>query len=96
MTDGPIGRIRSRVRGGRYRFTEHALDEMGEDGLSSVEVEQSVLSGRVVRIQWDEHGRKRYTIEGQSLGGRQVRTVCRYDDLGGRVVVITVYEIGEG
>lgn len=93
MTYGPIGRIRAKVRAGRYRFTEHALDEMGEDGLSSVEVEQSVLAGRIVRIQRDEHGRRRYTVEGRSRSGRRITLLCRYDDSGEWIVVITVYEV---
>jgi hypothetical protein len=82
VTYGPIGRIRAKVRAGRYRFTSPTLHEMGEDGLSSVEIEQSVLAGRIARIQRDEHGRRRFTVEGRSRSGRRITSLCRYDDTG--------------
>jgi hypothetical protein len=95
VTYGPIGRLRARFSASLYRLTEHALDEMGLDGLSSAEVEESVRSGRIVRIQRDEQGRRKYTIEGKTREGRRVGLVCREDQTGERVVVITVHEVGE-
>ena len=94
MTHGPTGRIRSRVRARRYRLTVHALDEMAEEEISPREVVEGLLSGRVVRIQRDALERRVYTMEGHSLGGRRIRAVCRFDDVSGRVIVITVYEAG--
>ena len=76
-------------------LTDHALDEMIADGLAEDDVEASILSGRIVRIQADHLGRRKYTIEGKTVNGRRVRTVCRYSDSGERIVVITVYEIDE-
>ena len=68
---------------------------MGNDGVSTSEIERSVLSGRIVRTQRDVHGRRRYTIDGGTREGRRIRLVCRYDDAGERVIVITVYEVTE-
>ena len=75
--------------------TDHALDEMMADGLTEDDVEASTLNGRIMRIQADHLGRRRYTIEGHTVDGRRVRTVCRYSDAGDRIIVITVYEVGE-
>ena len=90
-----IERIRSRMRGGRYVLTSHAIEEMAEDGLTEVDLEATVMSGRVVRTQSDRVGRRRYTLEGWTSSRRRVRAVCRYSDSGERIVVITVYEIEE-
>jgi len=68
---------------------------MMADGLTEDDVEESVLNGQIVRVQTDHLGRRRYTIEGTAAGGRRVRTVCRYSDAGDRIVMITVYEVGE-
>ena len=90
-----IDRLRSMVRQGRYVLTSHAIGEMAADGLTETDVEQSVLSGRIVNRQKDRFGRRKYAVEGRSGEGRLVRTVCRYSDAGGRIVVITVYEVEE-
>ena len=90
-----IEHIRSRVRGGRYVLTSHAIEEMAADGLTEADVEATVMSGRVVRTQSDRVGRRRYTLEGRTSSRRRVRAVCRYSDSGEHIAVITVYEIEE-
>lgn len=91
-----IDRIRSMIRDSRYVLTFHAIDEMAADGLRETDIEESILSGRIVRRQKDRFGRRKYTVEGRTDEGRWVRTVCRYSDSGDRIVVITVYGVEEG
>lgn len=93
MTHGPIRRIRESVRNGQYFLTAHARDEMAADGLEEEDVEATIASGRIVRIQQDQAGRRKYTIEGRARDGRRVRTVCRHSHPGEVVIVITVYEV---
>lgn len=95
MKRGPIGRIRAKLRASQYVLTAHAWDEMLSDGLTEDDVEASISSGRIVRIQADHLGRRKYTIERRTRDGRRLTMVCRYSDLGDRVVVITVYEMSE-
>lgn len=90
-----IGRIRAKIRDGRYVLTSHAIEEMAADGLSEDEVESSLLSGRIIRSQRDRVGRRKYTIEGRTVAGRRVGVVCRPSDSGEQIVVITVYEAEE-
>lgn len=56
-------------------LTDHALDEMITDGLVEEDVEASILSGRIIRIQADHLDRRKYTIEGKTVDGRRVRSV---------------------
>ena len=90
-----IERIRSRVRGGRYVLTSHAIEEMAADGLTEADVEAIVMSGRILRTQSDRAERRRYTLEGRTSSRLRVRAVCRFSDSREHVVVITVYEIEE-
>lgn len=77
-------------------LTDHALEEMAEDGLAEDDIEESILSGQIVRVQRDRLGRRKYTIEGRSGAGQTIRAVCRYSDSGERLVIITVYAVEEG
>jgi len=84
-----IERIRSRVRGGRYVLTSHAIEEMAADSLTEADVQATVMSGRVVRTQSDRVGRRRYTLEGWTPSRRRVRAVCRHSDSGEHIVYET-------
>ncbi len=52
--EDPINRIQEAVQDGRYRFSDHSLEEIDADRLHPVDVEAALLSGVVVRIQPDE------------------------------------------
>ncbi|MEK7702062.1 MAG: DUF4258 domain-containing protein [candidate division NC10 bacterium] len=76
-------------------LTDHALEEMAEDGLAEDDIEESILAGQIVRVQRDHLDRRKYTIEGRSVTGRRMKAVCRYSDSGERLVIITVYAVEE-
>ena len=67
-----IDRILSRIRDGHYLLTLHAIDEMAADDLTEDEVEESMLSGRVIRSQKDRLGRRKDTIEGERFADIQI------------------------
>ena len=51
-------------------MTVHAWEEMDDDGLSVFDVENAVLSGRIVSRQTDQpFGDRKYLIRGRPLEG---------------------------
>jgi len=84
-----IRRIRDAVRAGSYRFSDHALDEMDDDGLDETDV-RHVLSTGAVRMELTNDPRGvRYVVRGR---GRLVKlgVVCRFLP-SGLLRIITVY-----
>lgn len=58
-----IDDIRDKVRIGKYDMTVHAVEEMAEDDLDILDFEQSILYGRVSRIEKDDPRGSKYIIE---------------------------------
>ena len=87
-----LERIRARVRERRYVMTLHADEEMDEDGLHITDVENALLTGRIVRRQTDRRSRERkYLVRGRSADDTQdVVAVVKLGptDL---LVILTVY-----
>jgi hypothetical protein len=87
-----IDRLRQKVREQQYTISAHANKEMSDDELTTLDVEQAVLTGNIKkRFTKDPRG-TRYEIVGQALDGRPVAVVCRM--LGtGWLRIITVYAL---
>ena len=87
-----LERIRARVRERRYVMTLHAEEEMEEDGLRIVDVENAILTGRIVGRQTDRGSRERkYLVRGRGADATQaVVAVVKFGptDL---LVIVTVY-----
>lgn len=62
-----IDDIRDKIRIGKYDMTVHAVEEMAEDGLDILDFEQSILYGRVSRIEKGDPRGSKYVIEGPAL-----------------------------
>lgn len=77
------------VRECAYLYSRHGDQERRSDGLTLVEVEQAIFTGRILE-QYDDTGRgKSCLVAGFTHGGNPVHVVCgRLDD---RMVIITVY-----
>lgn len=84
--------LRRKLSTGQYELTQHAKEEMEQDGFVLEDVKRVIYSGRIARTQRDRRG-NRYTIAGTAADGRGIRVVCRVTSLG-RLRVITVYERG--
>ena len=73
-------------------MTLHADEEMDEDGLRITDVENALLTGRIVRRQTDRRSRERkYLVRGRSADDTQdVVAVVKFGptDL---LVILTVY-----
>ena len=95
MLTKTLTKIREKIRQEEYVLTVHAEEEINNDEFVEVDVETSILNGRIIRRQRDLLGRAKYIIEGAATDGRKVQTVCRFSDSGNYVVIITVYEVME-
>ena len=73
-----------------YQITEHALDEMRKDELSTVDVKHAIRRGQIVqRFTHDRRG-IRYRLRGPARDGREINVICRILD-SGELRIITVY-----
>ena len=80
------------MREHRYVMTLHADDEMDEDGLRITDVENALLTGRIMRRQTHPRSRERkYLLRGRSADDTQdIVAVVKFGptDL---LVILTVY-----
>jgi hypothetical protein len=69
------------------------MEEMAEDDLDILDVEQGILSGRVVRIDRTDPRGTKYVVSGVTADRQtQVGVVGRFTSVD-RYLIITVYEI---
>ena len=85
--------IRQKVRENFYQITQHAKDEMRDDSLSTADVKNAFLKGRIIsRLAHDPRG-IRYVLCGPACDAREINVVCRILD-SGKLRIITVYATG--
>ena len=90
-----LERIRTAIRRGVYDMTAHAMEEMAEDSLDSIDVETAILNGSLMRTARDDQRGTRYTVHGVGAdAATPVGTIGRFTGTG-RYLIITVYEITE-
>ncbi len=87
-----LEKIRSRVRASQYVMTLHAEEEMEEDGFAIVDVENTLLTGKVVARQTDRRSRERkYLVRGRSADdARGLAVVVKFGPTD-MLVILTVY-----
>jgi len=86
-----ITRIRDLVRSLNYVVSLHAAEELEDDNLTIVDLENIILTGRIVERQRDRQTREtKVLIRGRSLDGRQAEVVVKLG-LTGALYIITVY-----
>ena len=87
--------MRERIRRRQYVVTFHAEEEMNDDGLTIYDVERCILTGDILERQRDQLTAEwKYLLGGKSLGGGDVELVAKIGATG-RLVIITVYLVGE-
>jgi uncharacterized DUF497 family protein len=79
---GTLQNIRRKIRAGMYEMTDHARIEMLEDGFQVPDVENGILTGRIVRTFTEDRRGDRYAIEGQAKDRRAITIICRVRELG--------------
>ena len=91
MFDQILQEIQEKVRSREYVLTLHAEEEMGQDGLTSFDVENVLLTGKITRRQKDlQRGEWKYVIEGRTLGS-EIAVVVTKLAFSRKLVIITVY-----
>lgn len=65
-----------------YQVTQHALDEMRKDELSTTDVKHAIRRGKIVqRFTRDRRG-IRYRLTGPARDSREINVICRILDSG--------------
>ena len=86
-----IARIRDLVRALNYVVSIHAADELQDDNLSILDLENIVLTGRIIERQRDRRTREtKVLIRGATLDGSAAQTVVKVGPTG-TLFFITVY-----
>jgi hypothetical protein len=89
--DRVFRRFREKIRRRDYVMTVHAEEEMDDDGLTVLDVESAVLTGRITERQRDSRTREwKYVVVGSSVDGDPVGVACKLSPTG-RLVILTTY-----
>ena len=81
--------IKSKIKDGDYYFSRHGDQERQNDNLTIAEIEEALLTGRILE-QYEDTGRgESCLIAGFTTQGKPLHIVC--GEIENRVVIITVY-----
>jgi hypothetical protein len=91
MFEKILRRFRERISIGGFVMTLHAVEEMEDEGLSILDVEHAVLTGKITRRQKDKETREwKYLVNGRSLSQDELVVVAKLSPTD-KLVIITVY-----
>jgi hypothetical protein len=82
--------IQERVRGNQYLYSFHADEERRDEGISTSDVEQAILSGEILEDYPNDPRGASCLVYGPAANDRPVHVVCGRNSVGW-LVVITVY-----
>jgi len=86
-----IARIRELIRSLNYVVSLHAAEELEDENLTILDLENILLTGRIVERQRDRKTREvKVVIQGDALDGREAEAVVKIGAVG-TLYVITVY-----
>lgn len=92
MFDRILKTMRDKVRTREYVMTLHAEEEMDADGLSIYDVENVLLTGKIMGRQAGRSSREsKYLVRGRPLEGDDSVVVVGKLGSSGQLVVLTVY-----
>ncbi len=91
MFNSILQHIQAKIRTLDYVMTVHADEEMDDDSLAILDIEQVILTGKIVERQHDRNtGDWKYLINGQTDDNISVIVVTKLSPTD-KVVIITVY-----
>ena len=86
-----ITRIRDLVRSLTYLVSIHAAEELEDDNLTILDLENIVLTGRIVERQKDREAREsKFIVRGRTLDARGAEAIVKIS-LAGILYFVTVY-----
>ena len=93
MFDRILKLIKEKVLSRQYVMTIHADEEKDADGLHILDIENCILTGRIIERQKDKVTREwKYRISGVSKSGKPIELITKISPTG-KLVIITVYLI---
>ena len=93
MFEQILAEMQSAAGNNRVYLTEHARDEMADDGLTFEDVICCILTGEIVEEQFDEQRREnKYVVYGDCLNEDEMAVVAKLT-YNLKVGVITVYRL---
>jgi hypothetical protein len=93
MVSRELDRIRNAVMEGHYALTEHAYEEMGGDDLDVLDVESTILTGKIDQVLTRDSRGTRYVVVGHATNlETEVAVVARFVEYG-QLLIITVYAL---
>ena len=85
--------IQEKILRQEYVITLHADEEMDDDNLMLTDVEQAILTGKIIERQQDRAtAERKYRIQGYSTDGDLIEVIVKLG-LSGKVIIITVYAL---
>lgn len=81
--------IQEKIRNNEYYFSKHGDQERQNDNLSIAEVEEALITGRVLEQYADTGRGESCLVAGFSNKGKPIHVVCGYR--GNWLVIVTVY-----
>jgi len=91
MFDKILTKMRDKIRERQYVMTIHAEEEMNNDSFSIYDIEQCILTGKIVERQKDNLTAEwKYRINGQILDDSEAEVIAKLSPTG-KLVIITVY-----
>ena len=95
MFDRILKKIQERISARQYVMTLHAEEEMDDDGLAITDVENIILTGKIIEWQKDSvTSESKYLIKRQTWAGDEVIVVTKLGPTG-KLIIITVYKMRE-
>jgi hypothetical protein len=76
-------------------MTVHGMEEMAEDDLDILDIEQALLTGKIVRKEKDDPRSTKYVIEGLATDGETLVGVVGRFQGRERYLIITIYEVSK-
>ena len=91
MAQATIDRLRALVRSLNYAVSIHATEELEDDNLTSLDLENIILTGASVERQRDRRTHEvKYIVQGHTFSGILAEAVVKIAP-DGNLFVITVY-----
>ena len=76
-------------------MTVHAMEEMAEDNVDIIDIEHSILNGRVAKVEKNDPRGSKYVVESLAMNEQTLVGIVGRFTATGRYLIITVYEITE-
>ncbi|MGK5092818.1 DUF4258 domain-containing protein [Deltaproteobacteria bacterium TL4] len=90
MYSKTLSRIQEKIKNQHYRITQHAYEEMMNDGFKESDMIHGILSGRIVaRQKGDQTGGWKWVIHGKAKDHRKIGVVVKEVS---DVIIITIFE----